>query len=707
MIGMNKCWRLNPGLTLVISLLLIALVILDRWVEYEYTLIPQEKERQEQRFNNVTARMWQTVSDLMLTDNRTTTESYITGYSADIAFEMIAVIDKGRVLLANQLALKGSTTKNISCYQRRWVSQAVSEFSPVIQHHPSRQNRLCAVMPITLLEQSNSLRPESLAVLVVEYNMSPAISSLQQHIWNPTQLVRHLIFALFVAALISVILKRSVIHPLNQIRQRMKEYAQGNVLARVELKGNCELMDVARNFNELADQISEAELEVRRSEERWVKALDGAGDGVWDLDLRSGKVFYSSQCKQMLGYQVDEIKDSPDEWTERVHPDDLPKAMQDMRDHLAGRTEVYRTAYRMRCKNGDYKWFFDRGMVFERDADGKALRVTGTHSDISEQKQTEAALQESQQQFELAMQGSNDGLWDWHISSNLVYFSPRWKEMLGYDDDELENSFQVWESLVHPDDLPLAKEEVARCVVGKKDAYEVEFRLQHKLGHWIYVLSRAIVVKDKDGHVARLVGTHMDLTEIRAVQKQLEESRQQLKKMAFYDALTGLPNRRLLENYMTECLEKSQQKDDVLAIAMMDLDGFKQVNDTLGHDVGDELLKAVSGRLTLCMRESDMIARLGGDEFVLLFTGLSTSDDVVSGLERVISVIGKPYMIAGNECHVTASIGVAFYPDDAKTGDTLLRYADLAMYRSKQTGRNRFSVYEDYMSDFDQENRAG
>ncbi len=704
MIRMSNCWRLNPGLTLVISVLLIALVILDRWVEYEYTLIPQEKERQENRFHNVTARMWQAVSDLMLTDNRTTTESYITGYSADTAFEVITVIDNGRVLLSNKLAQKGATTKDISCYQRRWVSQAVTEFSPVIQAHPSRQNRLCAVMPITLLEQSNSLRPESMAVLVVEYNMTPAISALQQHIWNPAQWVRHLVFALFVAFLISVLLKRSVIRPLNQIRQRMKEYAQGNVLARVELTGNCELMDVARNFNELVDQISEAELEVRRSEERWIKALDGAGDGVWDLDLRTNRVFYSDQWKLMLGYRVDEIADTTEEWSNRVHPDDLDKAMQDMRDHLAGRTEVYRTVYRMRCKNGEYKWFFDRGMVFERDADGKALRVTGTHSDISDQKQTEAALQESQQQFELAMQGSNDGLWDWRISDNQVYFSPRWKSMLGYADDELGNSFQVWESLVHPDDMPLAKEEVARCVVGKKSSYEVEFRLRHRQGHWISVLSRAIVVKDEDGHVARLVGTHMDLTEIRAVQKQLEESRQQLKKMAFYDALTGLPNRRLLEDRMTELLGQSQKMGNVLAVAMMDLDGFKQVNDTLGHDVGDELLKAVSGRLTLCMRDSDMIARLGGDEFVLLFTELSQAEDVISGLERVITVIGKPYMIAGNECRVTASIGVAFYPEDAGTGDILLRYADLAMYRSKQAGRNRFSVYESYMSDFDQEN---
>lgn len=706
MIKRDKCWRLNFGLTLVISMIMTTLVMLDRWVEYEYTLIPQEKKRQEQYFHDVTARMWQTVSDLMLADNRTSTESFITGFSSDLGFETIAVIDDGRVLLSSQLAMKGATTKNITCYQGAWVRRAITGFTPVIENHPDRQNRLCAVMPVTLLERSASLRPDSLAVLVVEYNVSPAIAALQQHIWHPNQWVRHLIFALSVALLIAFLIRRSVIIPLNQIRQRMQEYAQGNVLARVEISGNCELMDVARNFNELVEQISEAELEIRRSEERWIKALDGAGDGVWDWDLRTNKVFYSSQWKLMLGFGVDEISDSLDEWSERVHPDDLEQAKRDMEDHLTGRKEVYRTVYRMRCKDGEYKWFFDRGMVFERAADGQALRVTGTHTDISEQKQIEAALKESQQRFELAMLGSNDGLWDWRLRDNLVYFSPRWKAMLGYEESELENSFQIWESLVHPDDLHLAKDEVARCVVGKKDLYEVEFRLRHKQGHWISVLSRAIVVKDDDGHVARLVGTHMDLTEIRAVQQQLEESRQQLKKLAFYDSLTGLPNRRLLEDRMSALLEESQKKSEVLGVAMMDLDGFKQVNDTLGHDVGDELLKAVAGRLKLCLRDSDTVARLGGDEFVLLFSELGKAQDVVSGLERVIKVIGKPYMIEGHECHVTASIGVAFFPDDAKSGDMLLRYADLAMYRSKQAGRNQFSVYQAYMSDFDQDHQA-
>lgn len=701
MIKIKTCWNLNFGLTLLISLLMILFVMLDRWLEFEQALIPQEKSRQQVEFRDTVSRMWQTVSDLMLADNRVTTESFITGYSSDAGFETIVLIDDGRVLLSNRLGLKDEGIKQLSCYQRAWVSRAIMEFSPIIDAHPLRENRLCAVMPVTLLEQSTSLRPNSMAVLVVEFDMSPDIRALKSHIWHPDQWIRHLIFALIVALFISLLINRFVVRPLKIIRLRMKEYADGNILARADLKGNCELVDVAKNFNELADKVNTAEQEVRRSEERWIKALDAAGDGVWDWDLRTGHVFFSGQWKRMLGYENNEIASSLDEWSERVHPADLPQAIRDMDDHLSGKKTVYRTMYRMRCKNGEYKWFFDRGMVFERDAEGNALRVTGTHTDITEQKNTEAALQESQQQFELAMQGSSDGLWDWRLDENRVYYSPRWKSMLGYSDDELENKFSVWEQLLHPDDLPLAKEEVARCVTGKKDQYEVEFRLKHKAGHWVYVLSRAIVIKDNDGHVSRMVGTHMDLTEIRAVQKQLEESRQQLKKLAFYDALTGLPNRRLLEERLVSLLEQSDREKCKLAVALMDLDGFKQVNDTLGHDIGDELLQAVAGRLNLCMRESDTIARLGGDEFVLLFSGLEHVENVFAGLDRVVSVIGKPYMIEGHECRVTASIGVAFYPDNAATGDTLLRYADLAMYRSKQAGRDQYSVYNPQMSDFE------
>jgi len=696
-------WRINPGLTILMSSVLVILVMIDRWIEYEYTLIPQEKMRQEIAFRGSTTRMWQTVSDLMLADNRVATETYLTSYSSDFGFESVALILNRQILLSNKFAQRGGSAKDISCYHSTWVNQATSGLKPIIEAHPLRSNQICAVIPIALKERTASLRPENLAVLVVQYDMTPGIMSLKQQIWRPEQLLRYLGFALIAAFLITLIMRRFVINPLQNIRLRMEEYGSGDMLARVQLEGSCELVDVANNFNKLAEQVNASDAKIRESEDRWVKALDAAGDGVWDWNLKNDTVFFSNQWKRILGYQADEVGDSIDEWTSRVHPDDLPHAQESIKKHIDGVTDVYRSTYRMRCKDGRYKWFFDRGMVFERSPSGEALRLTGVHSDISEQKQVEEALKNSQQQFELAMLGSNDGLWDWRLADNSVYYSPRWKMMLGYHDDELENDFSIWEKLVHPDDLNKAKEELALCITGKKDLYEVEFRLLHKAQHWVSVLSRAIVVKDADNHVSRIVGTHMDLTEIRAMQKELEESRQQLKKMAFYDVLTGLPNRRLLEDCMNDLLVHNRRAGNILAVAMMDLDGFKQVNDTYGHDVGDELLKSVSERLTLSMRAEDTIARLGGDEFVLLFTGLLKPESVLEGLERVVHTIGQPYFIDGNECRVTASIGVAFFPQDGETGDTLLRYADLAMYRSKQAGRNQFSIYEAYMSDFDSE----
>lgn len=700
----RKYWRLNPGLALLFSLVLVATVMTDRWLEYEYNLIPQEKQRQQQFFRESTARMWQTVSDLMLVDRRATTESYMTSFSADSGFESIALVFKGQVLLSNRFAQQGSSSGDLSCYQAGWVNQAVTRFRPVLQDHPNRLNQLCAVMPITLRERSASLRPDSLGVLVVQYDMSPAIESLKQQIWRPGQWLRQLGFALAVALLLSVIIRLTILSPLTRIRRSMQQYAEGNLLARAAETGRSELTEVAHNFNELADRVNEASMQVRRNEQRWIKALDAAGDGVWDWDMADGSLYFSRQWKKMLGYGEKEVENLPEQWRSRIHPDDLTLATGAFISHLKGETPVYRCVYRMSCKDGRYKWFYDRGMVFERDLNGRALRVIGTLSDITEQKRTEQALQESQQQFELAMLGSNDGLWDWNILRSEVYYSPRWKQMLGYRDEELENNFSVWERLLHPDDIARAKEEIGLCVTGKKDHYEVEFRLHHKEGHWVSVLSRAVVVKDRQGGVVRLVGTHMDLTEIRTIQQQLEESRRQLKQLAFYDALTGLPNRRLLEERMDKLLKDDRVNGEVTAVAMMDLDGFKQVNDTLGHDVGDELLKAVAGRLRLCMRDSDTVARLGGDEFVLLLTAPKGSDDVFRVLDRVIATLAKPYRIGEHNCHVTASIGVAYFPQDAHSGDLLLRYADLAMYRSKQAGRNRYSIYEGYMSEFDQEN---
>lgn len=683
---------LYPWLPMIISLLLIIMVMADRWLSYQQVMLPREKERQTLMLNQISNRMWLQVSSLMMKNNLSETENYLTSFISNSGFRVLALTDNEQIILANRFALKGQAVSGLNCYLADRVLTMRQENRVVV--YPIAENELCAFIPIPVSSPSPSIRPTSTLFLLVEYNLEPAIKQLRDEAFHASHFARGFLFALIAGLVLTLLISQLVLRPIRSIQLTMKKFSRGDEQVRTHLSGQGELAELANHFNEIADQLNLSKQQLQDNERRWIYALDAAGDGVWDWDARQNKVFYSEQWKKMLGYENSEISTQPEEWSERLHPDDREQAITQLTDHLKGKSQIYRNEHRLRCKNGEYRWVLNRGMVFKRDDQGHALRILGTHSDITEQKQIQQALSESQQRFELAMQGAADGLWDWKIDSHQVYFSPRWKQMLGYKDHELKNEFSSWEKLVHKSDLPAAQRELQQCISGKKQHYEAEFRMQHREGHWVYILSRAIVVYSQHHRVERLVGTHVDITEIRQVQAQLEESQKKLEKLAFYDALTGLPNRRLLEDRLLQYLAKARRQQELTAIVMMDLDGFKQVNDNLGHDIGDQLLKEVAERLKNCIREIDTVARLGGDEFVFILGELKHRDDAILILERVLHSVALPCILSEQTCHVSASIGVSFYPDHGESGDLLLRQSDIAMYSSKKNGRNQIRFYQ-------------
>jgi len=696
MTGPVRSIPLYPWLPLIISLLLVTMVLADRWLSYKQVMIPRETERQTAMLQQTSNRMWLQISSLMIEGNLGATENYLTSFIANPGFKTLALINQGKVILANRFALKGQKVISLKCYMADRILPM--QQANKVSLYPLSDTELCVFIPVYSSDDDSVIRPQrENSFLLIRYSLQPAINQLRDEVFHISHFSRGLLFALITGMLLTFLISYIVLRPLKAVRFTMKQFCQGKHHSRIRLTGRGEFSDLGDNFNQLVAQLSTAEQMLKDSEQRWIYALDAAGDGVWDWDTRTDKVFFSAQWKKMLGFDDNEIGDHLEEWSERVHPEDLPAAMAALEAHLQGRTPVYRNEHRLRCKNGEYKWVLDRGMVFERDAQGAAIRVIGTHSDITTQKKTQKQLQESQQRFELAMQGATDGLWDWQIDIHQVYYSPRWKQMLGYQDHELKNEFSTWERLVHKDDIAVARKELQDCITGKKDHYEVEFRMQHKQGGWLHILSRAIVVTGDNSRVERLVGTHMDITEIRQVQTQLEQSQAQLEKLAFYDVLTGLPNRRLLEDRLQQQLAAVRRNDELMAVAMMDLDGFKQVNDTKGHDTGDELLKEIAERLKLCIREVDTVARLGGDEFVLILSKLQHREDVVPILERVLNSVSLPCILKKGSARVSASIGISFYPAHGETGDLLLRRADIAMYASKNSGRNQFNFYQAYM----------
>jgi len=254
------------------------------------------------------------------------------------------------------------------------------------------------------------------------------------------------------------------------------------------------------------------ELALRESEERLKLAFAGAQEGVWDWDLETGAVVYSDQWKRMLGYGDEEIEPHVRAWERLLHPDDRTSA-EALIDAVTRDKRQYEGEFRLQHKEGHYITVLTRGLPVRRDPTGSVIRIVGTHLDITERKRTESALRESEERLTLAFAGAQEGIWDWNLETNAVVYSSRWKQMLGYSDEEIEPHLSAWERLVHPDDRQAA-ERASESVARGQATYEAELRLRHKDGHYVQVLSRGFPVRrEPGGPVVRIVGTHFDLTD--------------------------------------------------------------------------------------------------------------------------------------------------------------------------------------------------
>ncbi len=267
-----------------------------------------------------------------------------------------------------------------------------------------------------------------------------------------------------------------------------------------------------------------AEASLSKSEERLKLALDATQDGLWDWNIRTGDVYFSPQWARLLGYDPDEVPARVDFFFTILHPDDISQVNQAITEHLNGQTPVKQGEVRLRMKSGEFRWFLDRGQVVARDASGTPLRMVGTITDITARKHAESVLQETQARTRLLIQAANVGLWDWDLVTNDVYFSPEWKQQLGFADHEVGNRFEEWETRLHPADREHTLKAVRDQIQGRSASYEVEFRLRHKDGSWRWIYARGELAYDAAGHPARMRGCHLDITERRRLAEELRQS---------------------------------------------------------------------------------------------------------------------------------------------------------------------------------------
>ena len=267
----------------------------------------------------------------------------------------------------------------------------------------------------------------------------------------------------------------------------------------------------------------ESENLLQQIESRYSMILNCAKLGAWDWDIPNGRVIINDQLAAIRGYSPDQIKQDVSEWKKHVHPDDYAGLQTNLSEHLHSQDGYFHAEFRVRTKSDQWIWVLDRGAVTTYDANNKPLRMVGTEMDITERKLAEQALNISQERLYHALQGTNDGLWEWNYETDEVYLSPRWKSMLGYADNELPNELETWSRLVDPADRDTVYQDARRHVEGKLPKFEVEFRMRHKHGHWVDILSRGKLAVDMNGKnilPLRMIGTHVDISERKHQERQ-------------------------------------------------------------------------------------------------------------------------------------------------------------------------------------------
>ena len=592
------------------------------------------------------------------------------------------------------------------------------------------------------------------------------------------------------------------------------------------------------------------EAALRRSEQRYRFVLDAVGDGFWDWELDTGSVFLSPRWKSMLGYRDEELENRIETWSSLVHPDDLPRANAEHQRHWRGESETYSCEYRMRTKSGHWLWILGRGRIVERDEHGQPLRMVGTNTDISVARRG-LALREGYARIFEHIAGDTpltsiltelvevlegqlpDSLCSVMLVNSagthlLIGAAPRlpaayteaidplvigpemgacgaavhhrrrvvcadlerhpnwvsvrdlaiehglrscWSEPILALDGHVLGSFAVYTSQVHePDqseiDTVTEAVHVARLAIERRRslaqqrlaaqvfehnhdailitdpawrilsvnrAYTVltgysaketlgrtptfllapehgeDFvrSLQSRLsdeGFWEgevwnrrkdgseLILDESVVaITDEHGKVQHHIIVANDITE-------RKRSEERVHHLAHYDTVTDLPNRTLLQDRLGQAIAQAEREHKHVGVLFLDLDRFKNINDSLGHHLGDRILRAVAERLGSVLRDGDTVARLGGDEFVLVLPGLRMPEDSGIVAEKLFSAMNHPFELEGHHLTVTPSIGVSVYPGDGTTSDELIRNADAAMYHAKGLGRNNYQFYQAEMN---------
>ena len=342
---------------------------------------------------------------------------------------------------------------------------------------------------------------------------------------------------------------------------------------------------------------------------------------------------------------------------------------------------------RIVCADGSVRWVWDRGVAIYNVA-GEVEAVEGFMQDVTERKEAAQALQEAERRYRSIFENAIEGVFQTTPDGTYIAVNPALARIYGYrsPEDLIVSLRDIRHQLYVESER---RSEFMRLMEQHGSVSNFESRVYRRDGDIIWISENARAVHDDAGTLMFYEGTVEAITE-----RKLYEA--EIRHQATHDALTGLPNRNMLHDHLQRAIQ-GRQKGSMTVVAFVDLDQFKYINDSLGHQVGDELLKTVAQRLLSCLRDTDMVARQGGDEFVLVLQNQSGEAGIAEVMQRILAAVSRPWLVGEREFHITSSIGVSRYPEDGKDVETLLKKADSAMYKAKEQGRNNFQFFAPWM----------
>ena len=461
-------------------------------------------------------------------------------------------------------------------------------------------------------------------------------------------------------------------------------YVQLNLLKKANLSIEKSYINLIETYGELA--ITEEELkaqldESRATNERYQLLMEGSKDGIWEWDLEKNEFYFSLLTKGPFGFSQSEIGNSYEQWNSLIHPEDKKEVMAKFNDYLTKASGTYKNTYRLRCKDGSYRWVLTRGKAVW-DSSGKPMRVAGSHTDLTEQLKLQEKLEKEKTFSQNIMDNTSVIMAIWDHNGKVIKINSFAEELLEYRNDEVVGKNWV--------DIIIPKEERERVIdtfpqiKNPKNASNYEKKVVTKSGELYDILWKNSLLFG-EGKDAIFLAVGVNITET----KRLE---QQMHNLYYFDNITNLPNRQMIKEETEEIISKSPISK--FAMIYLDIDNFKNVNDTLGHSAGDHLLRHVADVLISQVGPNNKVARLGGDEF-LLIVQFKDIDKVLGVIEKVMKNLRNPWISDQKEFYISTSAGIAVYPDHGKNFETLLKNADSAMYAVKENGKDNFGLYTD------------